>query len=88
MAQAKPGAGNPRRADSGDGMDFDDDVDKDSQDESKENINGLKPQPHQALDYKHWRIEMLPAIQNQFLMTEEIMDDDVHEFEDQDIYQK
>ena len=39
-----------------------------------------------SLDYKHWRIEMLPAIQNQFLMTEEIMDDDLHEFEDQDIY--
>ena len=43
MAQAKPGAGNPKRADSDDGMDFDDDADKNSQDESKENINGLKP---------------------------------------------
>jgi hypothetical protein len=30
MAQAKPGTGNPKRADSDDGMDFDDDADKNS----------------------------------------------------------
>ena len=33
-------------------------------------------------------MDIIPAIQNQFLMTEEIVDDDLHEFEDTVIYQK
>ena len=49
---------------------------------------GLKPASHQTLDYRHWRMDIIPAIQNQFLMTEEIVDDDLHEFEDTNIYQK
>ena len=33
-------------------------------------------------------MDILPAIQNQLLMTEEIDDDDLHEFEEKQIYQK
>ena len=33
-------------------------------------------------------MDILPAIQNQFLMTDEIVDDDLHEFEDNNIYEK
>lgn len=49
---------------------------------------GIKPPPHQSLDYKRWRTDIIPAINTQFLMTEEIVDDDLHEFEDTDIYEK
>ena len=72
-------------------MAFGDDVDKNSIDDGfgiGGGASGLKPQSHQCLDYRRWRLDMIPAIQNQFLMTEEVADDDLHEFEDKDIYSK
>lgn len=70
-------------------MAFGDEVDKNSVDDGfGGGAKGLKPQSHQCLDYRRWRLDMIPAIQNQFLMTEEVADDDLHEFEDKDIYQK
>lgn len=45
-----------------------------------------KPPSYQVLSYEKWRKEIFPAIQNSFLLSEEIADDDLHEFEDVDIY--
>ena len=47
----------------------------------------IKPASYMFLSYEKWRKEIIPAIQNSFMLTEEIADDDLHEFEDVDIYQ-
>ena len=68
-----------KKSSDGDGQD------KESQDDfdfDKEDSGDRKPPPHKLLSYENWRKEILPAIKNQFLKTEEIVDDDLHEFED------
>ena len=47
-----------------------------------------KPPSHQVLDYKSWRQVIIPSLQSQCLLNEEIIDDDLHEFETIDIYAK
>jgi hypothetical protein len=47
-----------------------------------------KPPSHQVLDYKRWRQDIIPTLQSQCLLNEEIIDDDLHEFETIDIYAK
>lgn len=41
-----------------------------------------KPASHLSLNYFHWRQDILPAIQSQMLFADEIIDDDLHEFEE------
>jgi predicted DNA-binding WGR domain protein len=80
----KNAAGNanrPRR-DSLDSLEFAD-GNRDSIDDGR-----AKPSSHSTLDYRHWRQDIIPAIQNQLIVTEEIVDDDLHEFEDTQIYNK
>jgi uracil-DNA glycosylase len=47
-----------------------------------------KPNSHQFLDYKRWRVDILSKLNSKFLRAEEILDDDLNEFEDKDIYSK
>ena len=54
-------------------------------DDEDDNSGSVKPQPHILLSYRSWRMEIIPAIKNQFMVTEEIVDDDLHEFEDTNI---
>ena len=57
----------------GGGMKFSEDGDKDkSEDESEDDEDrgfgnaqpGKKPNSHNTLDYRHWRLEIIPAIRN------------------------
>ena len=48
--------------------------------------HGIKPSSHTALEYRRWRHDILPAIQDQFLLIGGVPDDDLHEIEDTDIY--
>ena len=65
-----------KRKNSEDSMEFENDG------QSKRASQAIKPSSHQTLNYRQWRMDILPAIQNQLLMTEEIDDDDLHEFEE------
>ena len=49
---------------------------------------GIKPSSHTALEYRRWRQDILPVIQDQFLLVGGVPDDDVHEIENTDIYQR
>lgn len=67
-----------------DGMDFASQNDLDS----GFGAQSQKPPSHQVLDYKRWRQDIIPTLQSQCLLNEEIVDDDLHEFEAIDIYAK
>lgn len=87
--QGRTPAQNENRGARGARQESDDDMDFDKEDgDDDDGVGGAKPASHSSLDYRRWRADILPAIQNRFLMTETIVDDDLHEFEDQDIYQK
>jgi len=63
-------------------MDFEDD------NKYKKDQFQSKPNSHQFLDYKRWRVDILSKLNSKFLRAEEILDDDLNEFEDKDIYSK
>jgi hypothetical protein len=66
-------------------MDFENDDQHSNEDSA---VGGMKPLPHQALEYRRWRQDIIPSIQDQFLMAGGVPDDDVHEIEDTNVYTK
>jgi hypothetical protein len=60
--------------------------DNDDDNSNDEISHGLKPSPHLALDYRRWRQDIIPSIQDQFLGAGGVPDDDLHEIEDTNIY--
>jgi hypothetical protein len=66
-------------------MDFENDGQHSNEDSA---VGGMKPLPHQALESRRWRQDIIPSIQDQFLMAGGVPDDDVHEIEDTNVYTK
>lgn len=67
-------------------MEFGDD---DDDDEELAEVGAVevaeKPAPHQVLDYRHWRQNIVPALKDKLIMNQEDIDFRLHEFGNRDI---